>query len=126
MYYMLGSENRTTNVEYTKLVQDKTERTELRNRMTWQTLRVACLPLKAKGICNECGMEKVTPDHIKIHMTMERSEFWEEILNAIKYDNSLNRLADLYQEKLGNEWIFYKKAFKFFKLKRRQTLDAYP
>ena len=52
MYYMLGSENRTTNVEYTKLVQDKTERTELRNRMTWQTLRVACLPLKAKGICN--------------------------------------------------------------------------
>ena len=63
-------------------------------------------------------MEKLNSDHVVTHVVGDRAILWKEILAAVGETDSLIKLADLSQEKIGAEWIFYKKTFKFVNRKR--------
>ena len=64
LYYSLGPQDRRTNSRYLELMESKLKRAELRKRLQWPTIRLACITVTAKGICTDCGNEGITPAHI--------------------------------------------------------------
>ena len=118
LYYSLGLQDRRNNSRYLELIESKLKRAELRKRLQWPTIRLACITANAKGICTDCGNESITPAHIATHLNNER-ELFQHMLQLINETDSVSKLADLDQKKLQDLWIYYKKTFKFKKNKKQ-------
>ena len=112
MYYTLGAEDRLRNLRYQNLLKEKVVKARLRQKITWPTIRFACVPLNVKGLCTICKEDKVLPSHILTHITDTR-DFMTTVFDKIAEVDSVSKLADFDKEQLQKTWIYYKKTFSF-------------
>ena len=67
--------------------------------MTWSVIRLAYIPMNARGYWTVCDEEGVTPPHIVNHSGNDKIMLMK-ILTSIEDEESLAKLADLNQDTL--------------------------
>ena len=76
-------------------MEDKEKRTQFRKTLLGPTIRLACIPTRAKECCSTCGEEKIALLHISEHPGI-----LIKVFKVIEAEESISRIAGLDQTQL--------------------------
>ena len=110
--YSLTSDRRRGSSRWIKLEEDKKRCRDTRKDITWQTLRMACVPVGAKGLCKICRVSNLPVIHIFTHAADGSGKrLSSRILGIINKPDSIRLLKLEDQEDLKALWLLYKINF---------------
>ena len=92
----------------------KEKASKLRKDITWQTIRIANIPVGAKGLCAICHVSNVNVLHIFTHSNLNNNNpngLPTRLANILTQKNSVELLKLENQQDLKDLWILYKNYF---------------
>lgn len=113
IYYCTDEEERKTHERYQEIMLMKKMAHDLRKDITWQTIRIANIPVGAKGTCALCKQGNLGTLHVFSHLNMNNypDRLPSRLGNILAQKNSLELLKKEKQEDLLTLWLFYKANF---------------
>ena len=115
IYYSTTLDERKTDARWNEIKEMKEAASKLRKNITWQTIRIANVPIGAKGSCAICKISNLNIMHIFTHSNLNNNNdpngLPSRLTNILIQKNSIELLKLENQNDLKDLWILYKNYF---------------